>query len=113
MVMATPDCDMALDRAVHLLCAAPSQWAGFWPELTALLQPQDAVVLLGEARAGAQDPRLQGLPVLGLFDPADPAAPAPAPAPASATAVSARLPQLTAVALAGLVLQARQVLTWR
>ncbi len=109
MVMATPDCDMALDRVVHLLCAAPSQWAGFWPELTALLQPQDVVVLLGEARAGAQDPRLQGLPVLGLFDPADPAA----PAPASATAVSARLPQLTAVALAGLVLQARQVLTWR
>lgn len=109
MVMATPDCDMAPDRAVHLLCAAPSQWAGFWPELTALLQPQDVVVLLGEARAGAQDPRLQGLPVLGLFDPADPAA----PAPASATAASARLPQLTAVALAGLVLQARQVLTWR
>lgn len=106
MVMATPDCDMALDRAVHLLCAAPSQWAGFWPELTALLQPQDAVVLLGEARAGAQDPRLQGLPVLGLFDPA-------APAPASATAVSAQWRQLTAVALAGLVLQARQVLTWR
>lgn len=109
MVMAMPDCDMALDRAVHLLCAAPSQWAGFWPELTALLQSQDAVVLLGEARAGAQDPRLQGLPVLGLFDPADPAA----SAPASATAASARLPQLTAVALAGLVLQARQVLTWR